>query len=74
MAWAMNIPSITIFGNTPFARNTYTTDINLTISSNIKVNPLKIDKNNFSIMDIEPKEIFNLLYTKIIKKAKKCIN
>ena len=33
MAWAMNKPSITIYGPTPFWRNSYETKINLTIDS-----------------------------------------
>jgi heptosyltransferase-1 len=60
MAWALNIPSITIFGNTPGYRNTYTTDINRVIESNSVVNPLKLDKTDFSICDISPDEIVQL--------------
>jgi heptosyltransferase-1 len=61
MAWAMNIPSITIFGNTPAYRNTYTTNINKTISSNSTVNPLKIDKTDYTIRDIKPQDIYSLI-------------
>ena len=57
MAWALNVASITIFGNTPEYRNTYITDINKVIKSNSEVNPLKIDKNDFSIKDINVDEI-----------------
>ena len=53
MAWALNIPSITIFGSTPGYRNTYTTDINRVIESESKVDPYKIDKNDFSIKAIK---------------------
>jgi len=60
MAWALNIPSITIFGNTPENRNTYVTDINKVISSSSKVNPLKLDKNDFSIRDIKVENICEL--------------
>jgi heptosyltransferase-1 len=59
MAWGLNIPSITIFGNTPEYRNTYTTDINKIIKSHSKVNPLKLDKSDFSISDIDEKDIYN---------------
>jgi len=59
IAWGLNIPSITIFGNTPEYRNTYITDINKVVKSNSKVDPLKLDKNDFSIKDIKPKEIIN---------------
>ena len=33
MAWAMNIPSITLFGPTPRYRNTYITEMNRIIES-----------------------------------------
>ncbi|WPE16256.1 lipopolysaccharide heptosyltransferase I [Candidatus Thioglobus autotrophicus] len=57
MAWALNVPSITLFGSTPGYRNTYMTDINQVIESKSKVNPCKIDKNDLSIGDIEVSEI-----------------
>ncbi|RXJ87156.1 lipopolysaccharide heptosyltransferase I [Arcobacter sp. CECT 8985] len=57
MAWALNIPSITLFGNTPGYRNTYITKINKIIESNSKVNPFKLDKNDFSIKNIDEKNI-----------------
>ncbi len=60
MAWGLNIPSITIFGNTPEHRNTYITAINKVIKSDSKVNPLKLDKNDFSIRDIEAISVIEL--------------
>ena len=60
MAWGLNIPSITIFGNTPEDRNTYITKINRVVKSNSKVDPYKLDKNDFSIQDIDTKEIYNI--------------
>ncbi len=60
MAWALNIPSITIFGNTPGYRNTYLTDINKIIESKSSVNPFKLDRNDFSIKDISENEIVEL--------------
>ena len=57
IAWALNVPSITLFGNTPEYRNTYLTNINRVLKSNSVVNPLKLDKNDYSIKDINPKEI-----------------
>jgi len=60
MAWALNIPSITIFGNTPWYRNTYTTTINKTINSSSKVDPLKLDKEDFSIKEIEEEKIIKI--------------
>lgn len=52
-AWALNVPSITIFGNTPGYRNTYTTPKNLIIESDSVVNPFKIDKKDLSINKID---------------------
>ena len=60
IAWGVNTPSITLFGNTPHHRNTYITDVNRVIHSNSKVNPLKLDKSDFSIKDIDPKEIIKV--------------
>ena len=60
MAWALNIPSITIFGNTPEYRNTYITTINKVIKSDSFVNPLKLNKNDFSIKDISANDIANI--------------
>ncbi len=60
MAWGLNIPSITIFGNTPAYRNSYETSINKTIKSNSIVNPLKLDKDDFSIKDIDEDDILKL--------------
>ena len=60
MAWALNIPSITLFGNTPEYRNTYITNINKVIKSSSEVDPLKIDKNDFSINEIKASEIVDL--------------
>ena len=57
MAWALNVPSITLFGSTPGYRNTYTTNINHILESESKVNPYKIDKNDFSIKTIKVSDI-----------------
>jgi heptosyltransferase I len=57
MAWALNIPSISLFGSTPGYRNTYPTSINQVIESNSIVNPRKINKNDDSIKEIEVKDI-----------------
>lgn len=61
MAWALNIPSITIFGCTPGVRNTYLTDINKIIESDSDVNALKLNKEDYSIKDIDEKEIVRLI-------------
>ena len=52
MAWALNVPSITLFGSTPGYRNTYITDINRVIESESEVDPYKINKNDLSIKTI----------------------
>jgi heptosyltransferase I len=57
MAWALGVPSITIFGPTPGYRNTFETDINKIIESDSNVNPNKIDKNDYSIKDIEVENV-----------------
>jgi len=51
MAWAQNIPSITLFGPTN-QRMIYETATNIGIKSPSEVNILKIDKNDFSIKEI----------------------
>ncbi|WP_435189471.1 lipopolysaccharide heptosyltransferase I [Pseudothioglobus sp. nBUS_23] len=60
IAWALNIPSITIFGPTPGYRNTFMTDINKIIESESEVNPFKISKNDFSIANIDEEEIVKM--------------
>jgi heptosyltransferase I len=60
LAWGLNIPSITLFGPTPGYRNTYSTKINKIIESDSKVNPRKINKNDYSIKNIEVRDIFKL--------------
>jgi heptosyltransferase I len=52
MAWALNRPSITIFGPTPVSR-VYQTDINKVIKSHSIVNPYKLNREDFSIRDID---------------------
>lgn len=60
MAWALNIPSISLFGNTPGYRNTYITNMNKIIESKSIVNPFKLDRNDFSIKEIDENEIINM--------------
>ena len=57
MAWALNIPSITLYGPTPGYRNTFVTEFNKIIDSDSNVNPQKIDKNDYSIKNIEVEKI-----------------
>ncbi len=56
MAWAMNKPSITIFGPTPVSR-IYQTEINKAVKSHSTVNPYKLNKEDYSIKDIDEHEI-----------------
>jgi len=59
MAWGLNRPSITLFGPTPVSR-VYQTDINKVLKSSSKVNPYKLDKNDFSIAEINENEVIQL--------------
>ena len=57
MAWALNTPSITLFGSTPGYRNTYITSTNQILESKSQVDPYKINKNDFSIKAIKVSDI-----------------
>ena len=59
IAWANNIPSITLFGPTPPTR-IYETDINKVLKSPSTVNPYKLNKDDFSISTIEEEEIVKI--------------
>ena len=59
MAWALNRPSITIFGPTPL-RMAFQTDINKVIKSASIVNPFKLNKQDTSIKDIDEHDIIRL--------------
>ena len=59
MAWALNKPSITIFGPTP-VRMAFQTPINKVIKSPSLVNPFKLNKQDDSIKDIDENEIIKL--------------
>ncbi len=59
IAWANNIPSITLFGPTPPTR-IYKTKINKLLKSPSVVNPYKLDKNDFSISQIKEEKIIKL--------------
>jgi heptosyltransferase I len=64
MAWAQNIPSITLLGPTT-KRMIYETPKNIGIKSPSDVNILKIDKNDFSIREIP--------HEKVVEKAKELL-
>ncbi|OUT09435.1 lipopolysaccharide heptosyltransferase I [Campylobacter concisus] len=59
LAWAMNRPSITLFGNRPSHRNAYITDKNLVIDMGKQIDARSIDKNDFCIREIFPETITN---------------
>lgn len=59
MAWALNRPSITLFGPTPLSR-VYQTDINKAIKSASIVNPYKLNKQDYSIKEINEDDIIRL--------------
>ena len=65
IAWALNIPSITLYGPTPGYRNSFETEFNKIIESDSSVNPKKIDKNDYSIRNIKVE--------KIVAKAKELL-
>ncbi|MCE3047020.1 lipopolysaccharide heptosyltransferase I [Helicobacter kayseriensis] len=54
LAWAMNKPSITLYGNTPLERFCLHGEKNISLSGNPHAN---YDKNDFSIGNISPLEI-----------------
>ena len=56
MAWGLNVPSITIFGPTPINR-VYVTPINRVIKSSSEVNHYKLNKNDFSIAQIDVQSV-----------------
>lgn len=56
MAWGLNRPSITIFGPTPISR-VYQTDMNKVVKSASIVNPYKLNKQDYSIKDIDEQVI-----------------
>jgi heptosyltransferase I len=60
MGWALNIPSITLFGSTPGYRNTFITENNKVIESKSVVNPNKINKNDYSINDISVHDVVQI--------------
>ena len=62
MAWGLNRPSITLFGPTPVSR-VYQTAINKVLKSSSIVNPFKLDKNDFSITEINKNDIIALACT-----------
>lgn len=59
-AWALNRPSITIFGPTPSQRNVLATKINRVIDCEKEIDPLHLNKKDFCIQQIHPDKIVTL--------------
>ena len=59
-AWALNRPSITIFGPTPSERNVLCTDTNRVIDCGKEIDPLKLDKKDYCIHTIGPERIIDM--------------
>lgn len=59
MAWALNKPSITLFGPTPVSR-VYQTSINKVLKSASAVNPYKLNKQDYSIREIDENQVIEL--------------
>jgi len=68
IAWALNKPSITIFGPTPSYRNCFETNQNLSVKSDSIVNPYKIDKSDMSIKNISADQIIKRALLLLRKK------
>ncbi|GAA9195930.1 lipopolysaccharide heptosyltransferase I [Helicobacter pylori] len=54
LAWALQKPSITLYGNTPMERFKLESPINISLTGNLNAN---YHKKDFSIQNIEPKKI-----------------
>ena len=59
MAWGLNIPSIILFGPTPVNR-VYQSTINQVLKSNSEVNHFKLNKQDFTIREIEVNDIVRI--------------
>ncbi len=59
IAWANNIPSITIFGATPPTR-IYETKINKVLKSSSKIDHYNLDKDDFSISEIKEDQVLQI--------------
>lgn len=59
MSWALNIPSIILFGPTPIER-AFQTPINTVLSSSSKIDHNKLDKNDFSIKEIKVSDVVKI--------------
>jgi heptosyltransferase-1 len=60
IGWALNVPSITIFGPTPGYRNSLATANNKIIESESDVNPYRINKNDYSISSVNAIQVVEI--------------
>ncbi len=58
IAWAMNRPSITLFGPTPADKMMWQDKEHIALESDSVVDPLKLDRSDMSIKDISPEAIY----------------
>ncbi len=58
IAWAINKPSITLFGPTPAEKMMWQTKINIALESDSTVDPLKLDRSDMSIKEIPVQTIY----------------
>jgi len=58
IAWAMNKPSITLFGPTPASKMMWQGKKNIAIESDSTVDPLKLNRSDMSIREISPQIIY----------------
>jgi len=68
MAWALNRPSVTVFGPTPSFRNTLTTGINEVVDTGKPVDPSNLDRHDMSIREIAPETIVSVAKSLLEKK------
>jgi heptosyltransferase-1 len=59
MSWALNIPSILLFGPTPIERM-FQTNSNKALKSSSKINHMKLNKKDFSIKEIKVNDIVKM--------------
>ena len=61
MAWALNRPSITLFGPTPAKRNTLETEINRVLDCGKTIDPKRLDREDRCIAEISVDKILGLV-------------
>ena len=59
MSWALNVPSVLLFGPTPVER-LFQTNLNKALKSSSNINHMKLNKKDFSIKEIKVSEIVKI--------------